>query len=339
MKFLVIGIGSIGQRHYRNLQKLGHAVAVVRSNASGRPDRPFVQNFLNAEALEGRNVIQYFDLDEAIASFHPDAVFITNPNHLHFDVALRVARSGLPMFIEKPLFHDRQHTSEIRKAVSVNHVLIMVGYNLRFHPLLSKMKQLYEEDAIGKAIAADVVVGENIADWHPWEDYLDTYAPYNKSGGGVLLCFSHDIDYAYWFFGKPSNIQAIGGKITPLGGDGEDMVKSLWEYKDGPIVSLHLDYWQRPPIRRFSILGERGSLHWDYYLKTLALNNHVSRDTQLFNAPCNFDRNDMFIAETRDFIECMETGKEPLITFEQGSAVLDICTEMKMQVRMVKGAR
>lgn len=327
MKFLITGIGSIGQRHYRNLRKLGETVAVVRSGGPGKPNRSFVQEFLDREAREGRQVIQYFDLDEAIASFHPDAIFITNPNHLHFDIGLRAARRGLPIFFEKPLVHEQWHATEIRKAISNSPV--MVGYNLRFHPLLRKMKDLYDGGAIGAAVAADITVGENIADWHPWENYLDTYAPYTKTGGGVLLCFSHDIDYTYWFFGKPSNIQAAGGKITPLGGDGEDMVKSLWEYENGPIVSIHLDYWQRPPVRRFSILGDRGGLHWDYHSRTLTMDYHDARAPQVFTLPVDFDRNDMFIAEARHFIECMKTGEEPLISFEQGADVLDICMHIR----------
>ncbi len=288
-----------------------------------------MQTFLDAEAKHGREVAQYFDLDDAIASFRPDAVFITNPNHLHYGIALKVAQYALPMFIEKPLVHDLRLASGIRDAISSNHIPVMVGYNLRFHPLLKKMKELCEAGAIGAALAADVVVGENIADWHPWENYLDTYAPYKKTGGGVILCFSHDVDYTYWFFGKPVRIQAAGGKITPLGGDGEDMVKSLWNYQNGPIVSVHMDYWQRPPARRFSIIGDRGTLHWDYHLRILQKIDHSSKRIEAFSVPDGFDRNDMFIKEARHFIECIEAHTEPLINFEQGADVLEICMQIK----------
>jgi predicted dehydrogenase len=81
----------------------------------------------------------------------------------------------------------------------------MVGYNLRWHPLLQEMRNVITKGAIGKPVSMHVEIGENIADWHPWEEYQYTYAAHHSGGGGATLCFSHDIDYLYWFFGYPKN--------------------------------------------------------------------------------------------------------------------------------------
>jgi predicted dehydrogenase len=331
MKFLICGIGSIGQRHYKNLTSLGHELALFR--AGGGANAPFIDKFLSEEKSSGRQVKTYYNFNEAADDFKPDAVFITNPNSKHLETALLAARAGLNIFIEKPLSHNRNGLEELKALTEEKNLKIMIGYNLRWHPLLNKMKAMVANGAIGQPISAHIEMGENIEDWHPWEDYRQAYAAYKNGGGGAVLCFSHDIDYLYWFFGMPEKIQAVGGKITPLGGDAEDMVKALFEYKNKLIVSLHLDYWQRPPKRLFEIIGTKGKTTWDYYAKNLTL---VSRDNNtapdIYSVHDNFDRNDMFMDETKDFIAALSNKIDVPIPLREGMDVLDISLGIKKQI-------
>jgi predicted dehydrogenase len=222
---------------------------------------------------------------------------------------------------------------ELKALAEKKNLKIMIGYNLRWHPLLKKMKAMVANGDIGQPISAHIEMGENIEDWHPWEDYRQAYAAYKNGGGGAVLCFSHDIDYLYWFFGLPETIQAIGGKITPLGGDAEDMVKALLEYKNKFIVSLHLDYWQKPPKRFFEIIGTTGKITWDYYTKNLTL---VSRDNNIapivYPLSDTFDRNDMFIDEIKDFIFALKNEKEASVPLQEGIDVLEISLKIKEQI-------
>jgi len=332
MKFLICGIGSAGQRHYKNLIALGHQLALFRNG--GGANAPFIENFLSEEKAAGRKVNSYSNLQEAIDDFRPDAVFITNPNSKHLETALLAAKSGCNLFIEKPLSHTRDGLKELQNLAEEKNLKIMIGYNHRWHPLLMKMKTMVDEGEIGQPICANIEMGENIEDWHPWEDYRQAYAAYKDGGGGAVLCFSHDIDYLYWFFGMPERILSVGGKITPLCGDAEDMVKVLLEYKNnGFIVSLHLDYWQRPPRRFFEIIGTKGRLTWDYYAKNMTL---VSRDSNtapvIYPVPENFDRNDMFVDEIKEFISVLNGKKESFIPLQQGMDVLEISLGIKEQI-------
>jgi predicted dehydrogenase len=330
MRFLICGIGSIGQRHYRNLKSLGHEPALFR--VGGGANTSFVDKFLSEEQSSGRKVNIYHDFNEAINDFKPAAVFITNPNSKHMETALLAAGAGQNIFIEKPLSHNRDGLEELKSLAEKNNLKIMIGYNLRWHPLLKKMKLMLENGDIGRPVAANIEMGENIEDWHPWEDYRQAYAAY-KNGGGAVLCFSHDIDYLYWFFGMPEKIHAVGGKMTPLGGDAEDMVKVLMEYRNKFIVSLHLDYWQRPPRRLFEIIGTSGKITWDYYARNLIL---VSRDYNttpvVYSVPDSFDRNDMFIDEVKDFIFAMGNEKDVPIPLREGIDVLEISLRIKKRI-------
>ena len=330
MRFLISGIGSIGQRHYRNLKSLGHELALFR--AGGGANASLIDKFLSEEQSSGKQVKTYYNFNEAIDDFKPDAVFITNPNSKHLETALLAARLGQNIFIEKPLSHNRDGLEELKALAEKKSLKIMIGYNLRWHPLLKKMKTMIASGDVGQPLSAHIEMGENIEDWHPWEDYHQAYAAYKKGGGGAVLCFSHDIDYLYWFFGMPEKIQAFGGKITPLGGDAEDMVKALLEYKNKFIVSLHLDYWQRPPKRFFEIIGTEGKITWDYYAKSLTLVSRDNKDHITYTVPDNFDRNDMFIDEIKDFISALKNENKSPVRLQEGTDVLEISLKIKEQI-------
>ncbi len=334
MRFLLCGIGSIGQRHYKNLRALGHEAAFVRSGKNAGYNTEFVEKFLKEQEKGGNTVRQFDDLNTAIAEFHPDGVFVVNPNARHVDTALAAARAGLHLFIEKPVATSFQGLDELEKLVAQKKLTVIVGYNFRFHPLLKKMKELLVGGVIGSVLSAQVEMGENIEDWHPWEDYAASYGPWKEKGGGAVLCFSHDVDYLYWFLGKPQKIVSVGGKITPLKGDAEDMVKSLWTYANGSIASIHLDYWQRPRRRNFHIVGSEGALLWDYEAKTL-IHSPRAKDAKptTYSDPAGFDRNDMFVDEVKDFIDAIQKKRPTAVTLEQGVEVLHICQEILRQVR------
>lgn len=334
MRFLICGIGSIGQRHYKNLRALGHEVAVFRSGQNTGYNRPFLDAFFAGQEQAGHSVSVFWNLKEALERFNPHAVFVTNPNVRHLETALQAARAGKHLFIEKPVAVTLEGLSELEQLVHQYQLTVMVGYNLRFHVLLRKMKELFEAGTIGRALSAHVEMGENIEDWHPWEDYRSSYGPWRKGGGGVVLCFSHDIDYLYWFLGMPQRILAVGGKTTTLEGDAEDMIKSCWEYPDGVIASLHLDYWQRPHRRVFHLVGTDGALFWDYHAKRLSLFPHdKGSECEMWDFPGTFDRNDMFLEEAQNFITAVEHAGTPAITLQEGMDVLRIALKIKEQLR------
>ena len=334
MKFLICGIGSIGQRHYRNLKSLGHELALFR--AGGGANKPFIDSFLSEEQSTGRPIKIYYDFEEAVNKFKPDAVFITNPNSMHMETALMAAKSGLNLFIEKPVAHSMDGLEELKSIMIKKNLKIMIGYNLRWHPLLKKMRLMVANGDIGQPLSANIEMGENIEDWHPWEDYRKAYAAYKKGGGGAVLCFSHDIDYLYWFFGMPETVYAVGGKITPLSGDAEDMVKALLEYKNKFIVSLHLDYWQRPPRRLFEIIGTDGKITWDYYLKSLTLTPRSNNiDPIVHTVSDAFDRNDMFIDEVKDYISALNNEGNVPVPLQEGVDVLEMSLAIKKQIEFI----
>lgn len=318
MKFLIIGLGSIGQRHYRNLRSLGFSdIAVYRT---GKGVSEFVKKF------EGeQQPVVFHDLEKAFLT-GPDAVFVVNPTALHAEFIARAARHGVKgIFVEKPIGHEISATEAAVAEAEKRNILGYVGYNFRFHPLLQKMKALVEDGVLGRVISASVDSGEYLPDWHPWEDYSRSYPARQDLGGGVVLTQSHDIDYLYWFFGMPMRVAAFGGTKTGLAVDTDDLVKGILEYTNGVVVSLHMDFYKRPPRRVFEIMGVKGVLCWSYHDKKLEFIPHAKEEQPLtWIDPDGFERNTMFIDQIRHFVACID-GREQLgVTFRDGLAVLRV---------------
>ncbi|MDO8500043.1 MAG: Gfo/Idh/MocA family oxidoreductase [bacterium] len=318
MKLLIIGLGSIGQRHYRNLRFLGFSDIAVYRTSKGASD--FIKKFEE----EYRPAV-FHDLTEAFRT-GPEAVFIANPTVLHTEFISAALRHGARgIFVEKPIGHKVSSTEVVVAEAEKKNIIGYVGYNFRFHPLLQKMKTLVDEGFVGKVISASVDSGEYLPDWHPWEDYRATYPARRALGGGVVLTQSHDLDYLYWFFGMPKRVAAFGGTKTGLEIDADDLVKGLLEYSNGVVVSLHMDFYQRPPRRIFEIMGTKGTLCWNYHGKKMEFTPYGSKEQpQVWTDPEGFERNIMFLDELRHFFACIEGREQPRVTFRDGLQVLRI---------------
>lgn len=325
MRLLVQGIGSIGQRHYKNARALGHDAAILRTSNA---ERPFVKDFFDAQRAKGNEPVVFYDLETAVREFNPRALIIGTPNHLHLSAALEGAKRNLHLLIEKPVHNAEGGLDDLVRAVSEKRLIAMVGYNLRFHPLLQRVKTMIQEDELGGILSAAVEVGENIIDWHPWEEYRETYAPWAKSGGGALLCFSHDIDYLYWLLGSPKEIFAGGGKVTPLEGDAEDLVQGLWKFDDGRTATLHIDYWSRPKFRTLKIVGTKKTVLWDAYAN-LTIWDHETGTQTIKELPAGFERNTMFLDELRNFVDAIEGRAQPHISLHDGIEVVRLVNRIK----------
>ena len=161
---LVVGLGSIGQRHLANLRLLGHqALAAVRTGLGTRP----------VEIGEG--VAIHRDLDAALAG-EPLAVVVANPTALHLDTALLAARAGAHLFVEKPLSHSREGVAALRAEVHQRRLAAQVGFQFRFHPTLRQARAWIRAGAIGRVVSAHVHWSESLQGWHPWEDYRRSYS-------------------------------------------------------------------------------------------------------------------------------------------------------------------
>ncbi len=325
MKILIAGLGSIGRRHFRNLVALGQKDLVLfRTNQATLPD----------DELAGYPVES--DLSEALKKHRPDAVIVSNPTALHMAAAIPAAEAGCAILLEKPIAENLARVDELRQAAARSGSKILVGFQFRFHPTLNKAKELIAVGAIGKILTAHAHWGEYLPNWHPWEDYRQSYAARADLGGGVIVTLTHPLDYFRYLIGEIDALGSFNGHISPLELTGvEDVAEIGLKFASGAIGSVHVNYFQRPPVHRLEIVGTTGTLRWDN--SDGILHHHQMPDEfgvistqptpalmKQYTLPDGFDRNDLFLAQTRHFLNVAAGETEPTCTLDDGVRALEM---------------
>jgi predicted dehydrogenase len=314
MRALVVGLGSIGRRHARNWAALGLGpLAICRVRRDPLPEP------LGVEASE------YHDLDHALEVERPEVVLVTNPTSLHVQTACSAVQAGAHVLVEKPLGSTLEAVPELLELARAGGRMIMVGYNLRFHPGLARLKALVDDGAIGRIVSARAEVGEYLADWHPWEDYRQGYAARRELGGGAVLTFSHELDALCWLLGAPRKLVAMAGRRGSLEVDAEDVAEIAIDFEGGALGSIHVDFVRRPPRRSIELVGEKGVLRWEFERNRLEQYSVGSGQWRVELGDARFERNQMYREELRHFAGCVRGEiSRPLVDGEQGAAVLAI---------------
>lgn len=331
MKVLVIGLGSAGQRHIRNLRRLlGDNVCFIAYRVR-KLHRLFDDNL---NVIEGKsveetyNIKKFDDLDMALRE-KPDIAFITNPNSMHIACALKVAQCGVDIFMEKPVSDTMDGIKELEQIIKKKNLVLYVGFQMRMHPCIIQLKQDIENGTIGKVVSVDCHMGELLTEMHKYEDYRFMNESKSVTGGGVILCQIHEIDYLYWIFGMPAEVYTIGNRYSDLEIDVEDAASSLWRYDDkkkGFSVILHQDFLQSPPIRKCRVIGTDGQIEIDLLCNQYTL---FRRDNIKEEKKYEFSRNDMFINELKIFLDYVRMRNQQTLTLEDGTGSLKIALAMK----------
>ncbi len=311
MKVLVAGSGSIGRRHMRNLRSLG-----VNDIAACDPDPERL-----APMIDELKIHPFANFEHALGAFRPDAVLVCTPPSFHLSQASQGIAAGAHVFIEKPLSHSMEGVKALLGEACASGRVVQVGYNLRFHPAIRKMKQIVEENTIGRILWTRVEVGQYLPDWRPWQDYRQSYTARRELGGGIILDASHELDYLLWFFGEPIEVLCMASTVSQLAVNVEDSASLLLRFASGAHADLHLDFVQRVPSRSCKLVGEAGTAIWE---DSDALNVRVLRpekEPEYFHF--DFEDNEMYVAELKQFLNCIGSGHLPLVNAEQAARVLE----------------
>ena len=257
LKILVVGYGSIGKRHVKNLLSKFDVEIIVNTK---QHDSFLKQNHFVTSSSLSKCILE-----------KPDIAIIANVTSMHMKTALILAKSGCHLLIEKPLSNSITGIKDLIKITRSMKLTTLIGCNLRFHPCIELLKQLIDKKTIGKIISVKIENGSYLPNWHPYEDYRKSYSANDSLGGGVVLTNIHEIDYLYWFFGKVKEVFSITGKFSDLQIKSDDLSAILLRFSNNIIAEIHLDYFQRPDFRSCKIIGTKGTLYWDSDINSVKL--------------------------------------------------------------------
>lgn len=335
MKVLIAGLGSIGQRHARNLRTvLADDVDLLAFRTRGLQHVITERMTLDATAtVEERYGIRAFDDLDAALREQPAAVLVCNPTRFHLPTAMRAVRAGCHVLIEKPLSDSYEGVEELVACASRRRLVAMVGYQMRFHPALLRLRQLLAEQRIGRITGVRAEWGEYLPDAHPYEDYRESYAARADLGGGVILCYIHELDYLTWLFGVPHRVSALGGRSGALDVDVEDHARTtMTTMIDGREVEIELfqSFAERVRSRSCVVSGDDGEITVDLLNPSLELrlpDGSVRRET--FDG---FQRNDLYLDEIKNFIAAMN-GAPAAVPASEGAVSLRVALAAKQSLQ------
>jgi len=309
MNILVVGAGSIGKRHLKNLLHIGidtSNLIVVETRDDRRAE---------VQSLGLDNIFQ--SIDDATLNHKIDAAIICSPTSLHIEHAIQLATNNVHLMIEKPLSRDLQDIDQLKNIVEENNLAVLMAYIFRFSPLTKKVKELLNNNSIGEILYVRGEFSEYLPDWHPYEDYRSYYMAEKTQGGGSILDQSHIMDLIHYLFGGFKTVSAFNSKLSSLKINADDTAEMIVNLKSGVLASIHTDIFGRNHKKYLEIKGEDGNILWDHYSNSVCLYDAKEKRTTVFD-DFSKDFNNVYIDEIRHFINCCKSKENPIANLQDG---------------------
>lgn len=320
-RVLVVGTGSIGRRHIKNLLALGAKVGAFsyRATEAARNDFPSTVDF-------------YSDLDEAMATA-PDAVVVANRTDLHISVALPAAEAGRDLFIEKPLSSSLQGIDVLNRVVEARDLVVETGFMLRFHPNLIWMKAFLEDGSLGELHYVRSMVGQFLPEWRPGTDHRESYSA-SGGCGGVILDLVHELDLAAWLFGEVVEVSAMTRHTPSLEIESESIAQITLRFDSDLLAQVHLDYVRPTYGRTLEIVGSNGTLSWDFMPGTVTLTEPGGANRIVNQVSPGYERNHLFLSHMRHFLTRMsKRNLAPASSLQAGIVALRVALAAHLSAR------
>jgi predicted dehydrogenase len=310
---LVIGGGSIGERHIGNLLTLGYTnIVVLRSR-----NLPF-------RTVDASKVTIVTDWKSALA-LKPKAAFICTPTSLHISQAIMCAENGISILAEKPLSHNGEGIDELISVCRKTSVYVQVGYMMRYHPHAETIKKWIHDQTWGKLVSFSTHWGEHLPDWHPWEDYRESYAARKELGGGAALTLSHDLDLVLWMTESPLvSHHLIQNFSSGLEVNVDSAADFLLGFENGVTGHVHLNFFQKIPRREYRFEFTEASVCFDFFRHQIEVKTKGNVETITME---NFERNDLFLRQTIGFFRNMESFsiEQSIQNIQDAARVTQLC--------------
>ncbi len=257
MKFLIIGLGSMGKRRVRNLQSLGEKDILGLEVSEER----------RKEAEEKYGIRTFKDLDDALEQ-KPDALIISTPPHLHYEYMQIAIEKNIPFFTEINLIYEG--LEPIVKNGEKKKLLMAASCDMRYIESIQRIKKIIDTKQIGKVVSFSYHVGQYLPDWHPWEDYRKFFGA-RKDTNACKELFPGELNWIQWIFGEVSSVFSLKGKFSSLEVNIDDVYQIVLNFGNKFLGHYLVEVVSRVPVRKMEIIGEEGTIIWDYNLREIQL--------------------------------------------------------------------
>ena len=311
MKVLVIGVGSIGERHVRCLQRTRRTqVAICEINAELR------------QAVADRYGLDevYAQLDDAMQGCF-DAVVICTPAHLHVDMATQLAARGIHLLIEKPLSTKLDGVEQLCELVRRNEIVAMVAYVYRSHPAVGAMRQAIRSGRFGRPVQIVSQGGQHFPTYRP--AYREVYYTDRATGGGAIQdALTHVINTGQWLVGSIDCVASDAAHQVLEGVQVEDTVHVIARH--GSVLgSYSLNQYQAPNEGTITVVCDAGTVRFESHQNRWRWMTEPGG--QWHDEPTQkLERDDLFLIQSSQFLDVLEGRAEPPCTLDAAVETLRV---------------
>ncbi len=314
LKIGIIGLGSIGLRHLNELLGLGVTnIYALRTNKGAKELPPEVVN----QVISTTSKEEFFNWDL-------DGYLVTNPTSLHVEILKELKQFNKPIFVEKPLCNNPE---ELQTLGAFNGELLQVGFCLRFLNVIREVKKILDTKEYGAVYHSRLNVGQYLPSWHPYTDYKTEYYARKELGGGVLRTLSHELDLAFFFFGKPASTKTLISKTSDLEIDVDDYALVLMQFEKH-LCRIELDFMSKKKERTGTVFCEQADIHYDVFSRSVEV---TDKEGTLILKP-SIEENNMYRDQMEAFLEFIKTkNRNPqAANFEESIALMKIIADEKL---------
>jgi predicted dehydrogenase len=297
MKYLVIGLGSMGKRRVRNLQTLGiKDVAGFDTRADRRQ-----------ETKEKYGIPVFENLETAMQKFEPQSFVISTPPDLHMHYAYYAFERGISCFIEASVV-DAVKIKELSKKIQGGPIVMAPSCTMRYYAGPKKVKDLIRSNTIGKVLNVNYQTGQYLPDWHPWEKIEDFYVSKHETGAAREIV-PFELTWLNDIFGKAKAVACIKAKLTDIPADIDDIYHCLLHYDGNVIANITVEVISRPKaVREMRVLGSEGEITFSADTNSVRYINTSMEEWKEFKFDTGtvesqyINPEEPYIAEMKDFI-------------------------------------
>jgi len=319
-RVLIVGYGSIGQRHLRIVRESLPDVTIMVFRHRPTAAIPDKANLVTSSMND-------------VLSYAPEAAIIANPAPFHLEVAKALVEMGCHLLIEKPISDKSCSVVDFLEAARAAGVICQVGYNLRYLPSLSRFRDLINERLVGQPLSVRCEIGQYLPNWRPDTDYRAGVSARSDLGGGALLELNHEIDYLCWIFGDVEWVRSWVGSVGDLDIDVEDTAHLILSFKsketNKPVIaSLNIDFVRHDTTRICTVIGSEGSLRWNGVTGVVDIYKSGGVGWEEY-VVMPHQRDDSYQIQWELFLNAIAESKTPLVSCKAGLAVLKIIEAAK----------
>ena len=320
LKFLIVGLGSMGKRRIRNLIFNGEKNIIGYDISSERNEE--ARQKYGIKVINNFNEVSDKDFNVMIISTSPDA---------HGDYIRFALRHKKHFFVEHPTSDDGYEDVFKNQDLSI---VMAPSCTLRFYAPIKMMKKILESGRIGKVLAFQYHMGQYLPDWHPWEDYRQVYFS-KKETSACREMVAFELIWLNWLLG--SEVKDVAGsisKVSDLDMDADDIVLAQLKYSNGIIGNILIDVISRKPYRTLRVLGSEGVLDWERFDSTIKVYDVNSKTTEVISVPKGnpekgyVNEEEMYNDEIKAFLDAIYNKTKYPFSFEEN--LLNLKTLFKL---------